>query len=439
MHSTKAYNNMKKYLYFPHLFLLVFVWGLSCSSAYAQLKIEIIGSGANQFPIAIAPFKAENILPQSVTAVVAADLQRSGLFKLVDSGGLATIPVEPPQVDYAMWHTRGADVLAIGAVSLLPNGQFDVRFRLMDILKQQQLTGFAYQVSAQQLRGTAHKIADAIYEALTGDVGMFSTNIAYIIKKGSRYELQVADADGYGARTILASNESIISPAWSPDGTRLAYVSFEHKKAIIYTQSLETESRSVIANFKGSNSAPAWSPDGKRLAIVLSKDGNSQIYLVNPDGGGLTRLSTSGGIDTEPNFSPDGQSILFTSDRGGSPQIYRMSIGGGSAERLTFDGTYNVTPRFAPDGKSFVFAQRNRGHFNIATQDFVSRQSQLLTEGSLDESPCFSPNGRIILYATNEGGHGILATVSSDGRVRQRISIEAGDVFEPAWGPLVKH
>ncbi len=438
MHSTKAYNNMKKILYLPHIIFLVLLWGLSCTPGYAQLKIEIIGSGANQIPIAIAPFKDENTLPQSVTAVVVADLQRSGLFKLVDSGGLATIPVEPAQVDYAMWKTRGADVLAIGAVAPLPNGQFDVRFRLMDILKQQQLTGFAYQAGAQQLRSTAHKIADAIYTALTGDGGMFDTRIAYVLKMGSRYELRVADADGYGASTVLASNESIMSPAWSPDGTKLAYVSFEHKKAMVYLQSLVTGNRSVIANYKGSNSAPAWSPDGKQLAVVLSKDGSSQIYLVNPDGSGLKRLSTSGAIDTEPNFSPDGQSLLFTSDRGGSPQIYRMPVSGGNADRLTFDGSYNVTPRFAPDSKSFVFLQRNGNRFSIATQDVVSGQSQLLTEGTLDDSPCFSPNGRVILYATNDGGHGILASVSSDGRVRQRITVESGDVQEPAWGPLVK-
>jgi TolB protein len=419
-------------------FSIFFMWALPFSIAHAQLKIEIIGSGANQIPIAIAPFQAENILPQSVTAIVAADLQRSGLFKIVDSGSLTKVLADPVDVDYAMWHTRGADVLAIGAVSPLPNGQFDVRFRLMDILKQQQLTGFAYQVKAQQLRGTAHKIADAIYEALTGDVGIFGTRVAYIVKKGSRYELQVADADGYGAQTILASNEPIISPAWSPDATRLAYVSFERKKAIIYVQSLETGSRVVLANFKGSNSAPAWSPDGKRLAVVLSKDGNSQIFLINPDGSGLVRLSTSDAIDTEPNFSPDGQSILFTSDRGGSPQVYQMPVSGGDATRLTFDGTYNVTPRFAPDGKSFVFVQRNNESFNIAIQDFASGQAQLLTENSMDESPSFSPNGRVILYATNEDGHGILAIVSSDGHVRQRITVENGDILEPAWGPLVK-
>ena len=425
---------------FPLIARTALVFFVCCAShlAHAQLRIEIIGAGANQIPIAIAPFKAEATLPQPVTAVVAADLQRSGLFKLVDSGGLTKVPADPIEVDYAMWRARGADVLAIGAVMPLPNGQFEVRFRLMDILKQQQLTGFSYQVTAQQLRNTAHKIADVIYSTLTGDIGMFSTRIAYVIKKGSRYELQVADADGYGAQTVLASNDSIISPAWSPDGTKLAYVSFEHKKAIVYVQSLETGNRWVLANFKGSNSAPTWTPDGKRLAVVLSKDGTSQIYLVNPDGSGLVRLSNSSGIDTEPNFSPDGQSIIFTSDRGGSPQIYRMPVSGGPAERLTFDGAYNVTPRFAPDGKSFVFVQRNNGHFNIAIQDFVSKQSQLLTEGSLDESPSFSPNGKVILYATTEGGHGILATVSSDGRVRQRITVEAGDVLEPAWGPLVK-
>ncbi|HUO44507.1 MAG TPA: Tol-Pal system beta propeller repeat protein TolB [Burkholderiales bacterium] len=419
-------------------FCLLVLLSLPFTAAHAQLRIEIVGSGANQIPIAIAPFKDESGLPQSITAVVAADLQRSGLFKLVDSGGLTAILVEPQQVDYALWKTRGADALAIGAVAPLPDGRYDVRFRLMDILKQQQLAGFAYQVSAQQLRATAHRIADAIYEALTGDTGMFSTRIAYVLKVGNRYELRVADADGYGPRTVLASNDSIMSPAWSPDGTRIAYVSFEHKKAIVYLQSLESGARSVIANYKGSNSAPAWSPDGRRLAVVLSKDGSSQIYLVNPDGTGLIRVSSGSAIDTEPSFSPDGQSLLFTSDRGGSPQIYRMPVSGGAAARLTFEGSYNVTPRFAPDGKSFTFLQRNGNHFSIATQDFISGQSQLLTEGTLDESPCFSPNGRVILYATNDGGRGILATVSSDGRVRQRITVEAGDVQEPAWGPLVK-
>jgi TolB protein len=326
----------------------------------------------------------------------------------------------------------------IGSVSPLPNGHWDVRFRLLEVAKQAQLTGFAYQVTAQQLRNTAHKIADAIYEKLTGDVGVFGTRITYVVKQGTRFELQVADADGYSAQTILASNEPIISPKWSPDGTRLAYVSFERKKPIVYIQSLVSGQRTVAANFKGSNSAPAWSPDGRRLAVVLSKDGNSQIYLINADGSNVTRLTNTGTIDTEPSFSPDGQWVIFTSDRGGSPQIYRVPVTGGAPERLTFEGNYNVSPRYAPDGKSFVFIQRNAARFNVAVQDFVSNQPQVLTENGIDESPSFAPNGRIILYATEVRGRGILAAVSSDGRVRQRFSAETGDVREPAWGPISK-
>ena len=411
---------------------------LLTAAAHAQLKIEIVGFGSTQFPIAIAPFKAEATLPQKITDIVTADLYRSGFFKIVDSGGLTSIPAELAEVQYPVWKARGADALVIGSVSPLPNGYWDVRFRLLDVAKQTQLAGFAYQVTAPQLRNTAHKIADAIYEKMTGDVGVFSTRITYVVKSGQRHELQVADADGYGAQTILASPEPIISPSWSPDGSRLAYVSFERKKPIVYIQSLLTGGRTVAANFRGSNSAPAWSPDGKRLAVVLTKDGNSQIYLMNADGGNATRLTNTTTIDTEPNFSPDGQSIIFTSDRGGSPQIYRMAVTGGAPERLTFDGSYNVSPRYAPDGKSFVFIQRNGGRFNVMVQDFVSKQAQLLTENGVDESPSFAPNGRIILYATEVSGRGILAAVSSDGRVRQRFSAEAGDVREPAWGPLTK-
>jgi len=408
------------------------------SAARAQLAIETIGAGSTQLPIAIVPFRAEGGLPQQLTPVISADLTRTGLFRAIDAGGLNPPPHEPQDVNYPTWRARGADAVVIGTVAPLPDGRYDVRFRLMDVAKQAQLAGFAYTASREQLRLTAHKIADVIYERLTGDKGVFSTRITYVVKRGNRYLLQVADADGQGAQTVLQSNEPIISPSWSPDGTRIAYVSFEQKKPVVYVQSLTTGARRAVANFWGSNSAPAWSPDGKRLAVVLTKDGGSQIYLIGADGGEPVRLTRSTAIDTEPNFSPDGQLILFTSDRGGSPQIYGTSVAGGEARRLTFEGSYNVSPRFNPDGKSFTFIQRNGGRFNVAVQDLTSRQVQVLTDGSLDESPTFAPNGRMILYATEVRGRGILAAVSSDGRVKQRLTVDAGDVREPAWGPLYK-
>jgi len=284
-------------------------------------------------------------------------------------------------------------------------------------------------------------MADSIYEKLTGDVGVFSTRIAYVAKRGKKYALQVADSDGFNARTAIEYTQPIISLAWSPDGTKIAYVSFENKKPVVHVQTLATGARKAVAKFRGSNSAPAWSPDGKKLAVVLSKKGGSQIFLINSDGSGLKRLTRSSGIDTEPSFSPDGKSIIFTSDRGGSPQIYRMSVTGsasGVAERLTFEGSYNVSPQYRHDGRSFTFIHRNGSKFNVAIQDLETRQVQLLTDSLFDESPSFAPNGKIILYATEIKGRGILAAVSSDGRTRQRLSTQKGDIREPAWGPLPK-
>ncbi len=432
--------NMSRVMYFRN-FAAALVCAISLSlfgHAHAALTIEIVGSGANQIPVAIVPFAGEAALPQGISTVVAADLQRSGLFKIVDSAAAPFQPHEQSEVNYTDWRARGAEALAIGSILRLPDGKLEVRFHLLDAVKQTPLAGYSYVISAAQLRATAHKIADLIYEKLTGDVGVFGTRIAYIVKSGKHHELQVADADGYGAQTVLASSEPIISPSWSPDGTRLAYVSFERKKPIIYVQSLLSGQRQVLAQFKGNNSAPAWSPDGKQLAIVLTRDGGSQIYMINADGSGLKRLSYSSGIDTEPSFSPDGAWIIYTSDRGGSPQIYRMNTSGNSVQRLTFEGNYNVSPRFSPDGKSFTFIQRVSGSFHVALQDLATGQVQVLTDTRMDESPSFAPNGKMLLYATEISGRGILAAVSSDGRVKQRLSTQSGDVREPEWGPLLK-
>jgi TolB protein len=414
---------------------LVIALLLAAFGVRAQLSIEITGAGANRIPVAVAAFEGENAVPQGLTSVVRADLERSGLFRLVEAGAPAG---ENANVDSGDWKGRGADALVVGTVAPSAGGRYEVRFRLHDVVKGGTLGGLAFVFSPGQSRATAHRIADFIYEKLLGERGVFSTRVAYVVKSGSRYELQIADADGMNAQTALASREPIISPAWSPDGSRLAYVSFEAKKPIVYVHFLATGQRQVVANFKGSNSAPTWAPDGRRLAVVLTKDGGSQLYMVNADGSGVTRLAQSSGIDTEPFFSPDGRHIYFTSDRGGSPQIYRIAATGGNAERVTFEGSYNVTPRLSPDGRTLAYVSRNGGRFQLTTMDLATKQAQILTDSSKDESPSFAPNGRMVLYASEVGGRGVLAAVSSDGRVKQRLSVQAGDVREPAWGPFLK-
>jgi TolB protein len=408
---------------------------LAAAPARAQLTIEIVGGAATTIPIAIVPFENESSHALGITGVVGADLTRSGLFRLVDYAGVTPRPTRTDEVRTADWRARGADAVVVG--SMRPaGGRVEVRFALIDIGRQVELVSMSYVVEPAQFRATAHKIADVIYEKLTGDVGVFSTRIAYIAKQGNRYQLNVAEADGYNPQTVVTSNEPLLSPAWSPDGTRLAYVSMERKKPVVYVQSLASGARQVLANFRGSNSAPAWAPDGRRLAVTLTREGGSQIFLINADGSGVQRLMTSASIDTEANFTPDGRGLLFTSDRGGTPQVYRLTLGSNAVERLTYEGSYNVSPRATPDGKGFVFVRRDGGRFNVAIQDYATRQVQVLTSGSIDESPSVAPNSKLILYASEQGGRGILAAVSSDGRVKQRLVAPAVDVREPAWGPL---
>ena len=417
-------------------FLLAGLLAFAALAARAQLTIDITTSGGRQIPVAILPFAGEAAQPQSVSSVVGGDLARTGLFRLVNTVGVSPIPTEPSEVNFIDWQARSSESLVIGKIEPLPDGRLEVRFRLFDVQKQSQLSSFSYVIAPAQLRATAHRIADVVYEKLTGEKGVFSTKITYVVKRGTRYELQVSDADGANAQAVLASNEPIISPAWSPDGSRIAYVSFDQKKPVVVVQNLAQGTTRVLANHRGNNSAPAWSPDGTKLAVTLTKDDISQIYVIPSSGGEPRRMATTPAIDTEANFSPDGQWLAFTSDRGGSPQIYRMPAEGGPAQRLTFEGTYNVRPRYSPDGKSIAFVQRESGKFRIAVLEVDTGQVTVLTDGSLDDSPSYAPNGKMILYEAQANGRGQLSAVSSDGRVRQRLVSSSGDVRDPAWGPL---
>ncbi|WP_338845687.1 Tol-Pal system beta propeller repeat protein TolB [Massilia sp. W12] len=407
---------------------------LAGSAAQAQLKLEISGVGANQIPIAVANFADDSGAPQHVADIIRADLARSGLFKLIEAN---TVVDANGSVNYGDWKAKGADALVAGSVTRLADGRYDVRYRLLDTIKNAPLSASANAAPEQALRLQAHKIADDIFQKLTGERGVFATRIAYVSKRGKQYMLEVADADGQGNLPALSSTEPIISPTWSPDGTKLAYVSFEMRKPVVYVQNLVTTKRTIVANYKGNNSAPAWSPDGNHLAVALTRDGLTQIYMVNADGSGLRRLTHSSGIDTEPRFSPDGQSIYFTSDRSGGPQIYRMSVAGGEAQRITFGSNYNISPRISPDGKTLAFISRREGKFQLYTLDLASGQEVRLGDTHAEESPSFAPNGKYLMYATEAGRRGSLAVVSLDGRVKQRLNAQAGDIREPAWGPFM--
>ena len=403
------------------------------SLARADLTIEIIGAGENQVPIAIVPFGGDGKPAQVIKDIIAADLQRSGLFRMVNAEGAT--PHTPNEISYPDWQARGAEALVLGSVTVKPNGRIEALFYLLDVVKQSRLIVQIVSSDDGQVRAIGHRIADMVYEKLTGDKGVFNTRIAYVNRIGKKYNLIVADSDGYNEQIVLAQDNPIMSPAWSPDGSHLAYASFETGHAAVFAQSLYTGQRKLLADFEGSNSAPAWSPDGKHLAVVLTRDGNSQIYLVRPDGSNLRRITFSDAIDTEPNFSPDGQYLLFTSDRGGSAQIYRMLVKGGMEQRMTFGEGNNYSPRHSPDGKGFVYAHFTNGKFHIAMQDFKTEQREILTEGGWEKKPSFAPNGKLIMFASEARGRGILATVSSDGRVKQRIFSQSGDAREPVWGP----
>jgi len=402
--------------------------------AFAQFRVEVSGVGLTQLPIAIAPFRGEAQAPQKIGNIVKADLERSGMFRPVDAAGI--VADENTRPDLAAWRQKGADAMVTGSVSALADGRFDVRLRLWDIVRGQDLGGQSYTVKQADLRLSAHRIADYVYEKLTGEKGIFSTRIAYVTKAAQRYNLWVADSDGEGAQSALTSPEPIISPSWSPDGSQLAYVSFESRKPVIYSHDVATGKRRLLANFKGSNSAPAWSPDGKQLVATLSREGGSQIYAISLNGGEPRRLTQSSSIDTEPAYSPDGRFIYFVSDRGGAPQIYRMSPTGGSPERVTFTGSYNISPAISPDGRWLAYVSRVGGAYKLHVMELAGGAATPITDTTADESPSFAPNSRLIVYATQQQGREALMTTTLDGKIKAKLSGTGGDIREPDWGPF---
>lgn len=422
------------FLWVFSLLQLLLLLGLS-SPAHAQFRVEVSGIGMTQLPVVIAPFKGEPAAPQKIAAIVQADLERSGQFKGLNAGSAALDEMSRP--DWSAFRSLSAEALVAGSVTRLADGRFDVRARLWDVVKGQEKADFRDTVQASDMRLSAHRVADWVYQQLTGIPGVFATRISYVTKASGRYSLWIADSDGENAKLALSSPEPIISPSWSPSGTQLAYVSFETRKPVVYVHELATGQRRAVANFKGSNSAPTWAPDGKSLVATLSRDGGSQLYRVDLAGGEPRRL-TQGSINTEPVFSADGSAIYFVSDRGGSPQIYRMPAQGGPAERVTFAGNYNISPAMSPDGRWLAYVSRGGNGFTLQLMDVNSGQVTPLTDTAADERPSFAPNSRMLMYATVLRGQEALMTTTIDGRIRARLAGQGGDIREPHWGPMRK-
>lgn len=418
---------------------LVLISGCYVPLSYAELTIEINeGVGSDGIPVAIVPFASQGA-PVDISAIVNADLARSGYFKLMSRQAMPAQPSSSTQVQYPQWQGLGQNYMAVGQVSG-NGGQYNVQFQLLDVSKSGSMMGYQMASSADDLRRTAHHISDLIFEKLTGKKGVFSGRIAYITSdrqgQESQHKLQVSDTDGFNPQTIAASNQPLMSPSWSPDKKKVAYVSFEKHNAAIYVQTLATGERTRVAEFPGINGAPAWSPDGTKLALTLSKDGSPDIYTLDVASHALRKITKSFSIDTEPVWSPDGSNIVFTSDRGGKPQLYMTSSqGGGEEQRLTFSGDYNARASFSPDGQNIAMVHGNGGDYRIAVLDVNSKAINVLTSGPSDESPSFAPNGSMILYASKKGRSGFLSAVTLDGKIQQKMVFNSGEVREPAWAP----
>ncbi len=419
----------------------------AAGNASAVLNIDITEGVEGALPIAVIPFQwsgGPKLADADVSAIITSDLARSGQFSPLPEKDMLSRPTSPSQIDFKTWRIAGMDHLVIGNVQRLKDGTYQVQFRLFDVLKGQQVLGYSFNANSQSLRYVAHRISDYIIGKVTGLGPAFDTRIAYITSSRTadnktEYRLQVADTDGFNSQTLLTSKQPIMSPAWSPDSTKIAYVSFESGQSAIYIHDISTGKREKVASYKGINGAPAWSPDGTQLALTLSKDGNPNIYILNLQTRQLTRITHHWSIDTEATWMPDGKSLVFTSSRSGKPQIYQVELSNLSqVKRLTFEGDYNANASVSPDGKVIAFVHGEGNNFRIAVLFLDTGVMQILTDGPEDESPDFAPNGSMILYASQVNGRGVLAAVSTDGRHKQRLVLSDGEVREPSWAPVRK-
>lgn len=420
--------------------------GLLASQAQARLVIEITGGVEGAMPIAIVPFSGERAYDDPLSEVISANLARSGRFAPLERDALPARPSRAGEIDFSRWRGVGTDHIVIGRTQAQEDGEILVQFQLFDVLRGVQMAGYSLSVPPQRMRRLAHQISDIVYERITGERGAFETRVSYVaverVEDERMFRLAVADADGHNEQIILSSRQPLMSPSWSPDGRRLAYVSFEEGRSEIYMQDINTGQREKLASHRGINSAPAWSPDGRYLAMTLSRDGRPEIYIMDMRSRELSRITNNPGIDTEPAWAPDGRSLVFTSNRGGRPQIYQQALQGirpqGSARRVTFEGNYNARARFSPDGKSLAVVHGEGNRFRIAVLELESGHLRLLTDTGHEESPSFAPNGSMIIFASERHHRGVLEAVSVDGRAHQRLGARRGDVREPAWSPFLR-